>query len=356
MDKSIKNIKNSWNDLYGIVLTTVMISTGISLMVLGIGNLIGVSGNILYLIIGIILILFPLCIIFVASFRKSNRNELITAVVTYDMQNRELIRIKNYEFIEDLCRHMQSAITEDESIKAMWEKDVLGLERIIEHPISKKQYASVSRSAAVLNQLMEYLLLKKLELVTTDYFNKPAFNKRNICQIARSDISEFVANNLFINLFTKPTYERIAFDNEVIESNIVYCYGKNDAIYDKFELLLPKKCKLHRENNSLTIKHPYFLLKITPAFTGFGHVLPRGFEQRYMRCQFENRSYKVWIGVELKFTWRAMFMNKAHYYGWIDEYIDVLNQYASFEHFKELIQWDVTNAILSCLEKDTYRG
>jgi hypothetical protein len=42
-------------------------------------------------------------------------------------------------------------------------------------------------------------------------------------------------------------------------------------------------------------------------------------------------------------------MNKEQYYGWIDEYIEDLNKYASFKYFKEMIQWDMTNAIMSCL-------
>lgn len=350
MDKSVKNIKKSWNELYSIILTTVMISAGISLLVLGVGNIIGQAGNVIYIVIGIVLIIGPLCITFFIGFKKSNRNYLINAVVAYDRNSKELISIRDYEFMEELCRHMQSAILEDKNIKAMWKKDTLGINGVVENPTNKEQYVNVSRSAAVLNQLIEYLLLKKLGLVTSAYFNKPKFNKRKIVQIERSDIDGFVANNMFINLFTKPTHERAAFDNEAKDSNVVYCFGKNHAIYDKFELLLPHKCKIERNNNTVIVKHPYFRLKITPAFTGFGEVLPKGFEKRYMKCKSEVRSYKVWIGIELQFTWKAMLMNKDQYYGWIDEYIENLNEYASFKHFKERIQWDMTNAIMSCLE------
>lgn len=350
MDKSIDNIKKNWNDLYSIMLTTIMLSAGVNLLVLGIGNIIGNTSNVIYIVVGVLLIICPLIIIFVTGFKKSNRDYLISAVVTYDKNSKELIKIKDYKLMEDLCRHMKSATNEDENIKAMWEKDVLGIGGILEHPTNKEQFVKVSRSAVILNQLIEYLLLKKLGLVTSAYFNKPEFNKTKIIQVERSDINEFVANNVFINLFTKPTYERAAFDNEVVEKNVVYCYGKNNAIYDRFELLLPQKSKISRSNNTVMIKHPYFRLKITPAFTGVGEVLPRGFEERYMKCRLGIGSYKVWMGIELRFTWRAMFMNKEQYYGWIDEYIETLNEYASFQHFKELIQWDMMNAILSCID------
>lgn len=352
MEKSIKNIEKSWNEVQGIILTSVMISTGISLVILGIGNIIGDAGNKVYICVGILLTIIPLVILLAINFKKSNRKYLINATVAYDAQKKELIEIEGYTFVEDLCKYMHAAIEEDDNIKAMWKKDNLGVNGILENSIDKQQYANVSRSAAVLNQLIEYLLLKKLGHVTSAYFNKPEFNKKKINLIERSDVNDFVANNLFINLFSKPTYERTAFDNEAIGDNVVFCYGNNYAIYDKFELFLPHKCKIKRKNNSVIIKHPFFSLTIIPAFTGFGEVLPRGFIQRYMRCKLGIRSYKVWLGIELKFTWKAMFMNKAEYYGWIDEYMEELNQYASFPQFKKSIQWDVTNAILSCLEKN----
>lgn len=116
MEKSVKNIKKSWNELYSIMLTTVMISAGISLLVLGVGNIIGQAGNVIYIVIGIVLIIGPLCITFFISFKKSNRNYLINAVVTYDRNAKELISIRDYEFMEELCRHMQSAVLEDKNI------------------------------------------------------------------------------------------------------------------------------------------------------------------------------------------------------------------------------------------------
>lgn len=151
MDKSVKNIKKSWNELYSIMLTTVMISAGISLLVLGVGNIIGQAGNVIYIVIGIVLIIVPLGITFFISFKKSNRNYLINAIVTYDRISKELIGIRDYEFMEELCRHMQSATLEDKNINAMWKKDILGIGGVMENPTNKEQYVNLSRSAAVLN-------------------------------------------------------------------------------------------------------------------------------------------------------------------------------------------------------------
>ena len=154
-----------------------------------------------------------------------------------------------------------------------------------------------------------------------------------------------------MNLFSKPPYERTAFDNKDFERNVVYSIGKNGAIYDKFELYVPLKCQFVKEKpNTIILKHPYFKLKITPAFTGFETVLPRDFEKRYM--QIENLSniscYKIMIGIDLKFSPFAFFMNKEQYYGWIDKFANELVNYASIDKFFEEIRWDMVRTFMKC--------
>ncbi len=230
-------------------------------------------------------------------------------------------------------------------------KDRLAMTHIFNEVESDKTFIGVSRSGALLNQLLEYIVLKKLSTLTTDYFNNPKYNKDKITRIQREEINDFVASNIFVNLFSKQPYERAAFDNKDFERDVVYSIGKNGAIYDKFELYVPVKCRFVKEkSNTITLKHPYFKLKITPTFTGFGTVLPRDFEKRYM--QIENLSniscYKIMIGIDLKFSPLAFFMNKEQYYGWIDKFANELINYASIDKFFEKIRWDVVRTFMKC--------
>ena len=77
--------------------------------------------------------------------------------------------------------------------------------------------------------------------------------------------------------------------------------------------------------------------------------IPNRFIDKYMKCEEKIDCFKVWIGIELKFTWKAFLMNKIQYYEWIDEYINEINEYASFEKFVKKIQWELANTILSCM-------
>lgn len=364
MNDSIENIKRSKQMVFEIVITTVVVSIGINFVVLGISNELNINNNLLLILFGCILIVISLFIVSFQKFKQSNRKQVIEAALVYDNENREIIDIDGYDFSYDVCKYLKAALSEDKNIEAMWVNDRLGINQVfnINKPIygsvaafdeidSDKSHISVSRSGALLNQLLEYIVLKKLSTLTTDYFNNAKYKKEKIRKVQRDEINDFVASNVFVNLFSKPPYERVAFDNKDFASNIVYSMGKNGAIYDKFELYVPLKCKFTKEKpNTIIFKHKYFKLEIIPAFTGFGTVLPHDFENRYMQIKdFSKIScYKIMIGIDLRFSLFAFFMNKSQYYGWIDKFINELMDYASINRFFDKIRWDIVRTIIKC--------
>lgn len=351
MNDSIENIKKSKQIVLEIVITTVIISIGINFIVLGISNELNINNNLLFIIFGTILIAVSLFIVAFQKFKQSNKKQVIEAALVYDNENKEIIDIDGYDFSYDVCKYLKAALSEDKNIEAMWSKDRLGMNRIFNEIDPDKTIISVSRSGALLNQLLEYIVLKKLSTLTTDYFNKPKYKKGKIRKVQRDEINDFVASNVFVNLFSKPPYERVAFDNKAFESNVVYGMGKNGAIYDKFELYVPIKCKFIKEKpNAIIFKHPYFKLEIIPAFTGFGTVLPHDFENRYLQIKDCSKisCYKIMIGIDLRFTPLAFFMKKSQYYGWIDKFTNELMDYASINRFFDKIGWDIVRTIIKC--------
>lgn len=351
MNNSIENIKRSKQTILEIIITTVIISIGINFVVLGISNELALNNNLALISVGSIMIILSLSITFFRNFKKSNRNLMIEAALVYDNKNRKIIDIDGYKFSNDICRYLNAALSEDKNIEAMWLKDRLAMTHIYNEIKPDKTFIGVSRSGALLNQLIEYIVLKKLSTLTTDYFNCPKCDKAKIARVERDEINDFVVSNVFINLFSKPPYERVAFDNKEFERNVVYGIGKNGAIYDKFELYMPLKCQFIREKlNTIILKHPYFKLEIIPAFTGFGTALPYDFEKEYMQIDdISNVScYKIMIGINLKFSLLAFFIKKEQYYGWIDKFANELISYASIDKFFEEIRWDMIRTFMKC--------
>lgn len=89
MNDSIKNIENSKRNIYDIILTTIIISAGINLIIMGIGNIIGIEGNIYFVIMGILLVTCSLILTFCKNFKHSNRKYIVNALVTYDAQKKD---------------------------------------------------------------------------------------------------------------------------------------------------------------------------------------------------------------------------------------------------------------------------
>jgi hypothetical protein len=70
---------------------------------------------------------------------------------------------------------------------------------------------------------------------------------------------------------------------EGTEVKLVAAYTKEGAIFDSFELVLPKGSIVSRGNDhSLLIDTKRFSLRFETLFEGFGSVLPRGFEKFYL--------------------------------------------------------------------------
>jgi len=348
-NSSIKQIKKTQFNILQLILTTVLIASGVNFLVTGAISCFENKSGLLLIIIGISLIVLTVIITLIIDFKKSKIQEIINAVISYDPKKQELIEIPKYTLSEDLIHYLKAACIESKDIESLWKKDKLGLKRIYNDIDPKSTFVEISQSAAVLNKLVEYLILKKLSLTTVDYFNKPTFDKRKLIQLTELNVPDIVVSNMFLSLFSKDMSQREAFDNKNNKS-VVKAYGKNGEIYDKFEISLPKKCQIIRKKpNTIILKHPLFKLELTPAFSGFGAVLPKGFTQEYIKADvFTIRTYKFYIGVTLKFSWKALFISKSIYYDWIDTFLDKIYNDMDFDRFIENIHWNIVSALNQC--------
>lgn len=350
--KPVKQIKNVQAKTLNFVLSAIIIAFGINFIVSGIIEYVDNKEGWIYIIIGSILVFITIFVLYLMELLQSRIATIIECVVTYDKEKKELIEIPGYSFSEDLKKYLEAACTESDDIKSVWTKDYLGLTGIINKDKGNTKVL-LTQSATLLNQLIEYILLKELSLITIDYFNKPNFKKKKVNEIREIDVPDLVARNVFLNLFAKSTSERAAFGHQE-KPNVVVAYAPNGALFERFELKLPKKCKIYKNSfNVIELKHPLFTLKLTPAFTGFGEVLPHNFKRHYLHSSISKvQSYKAMIGIELKLSWKAFFISKSKYFEWIDKYIEYLMAHNSFQYFIDTIHWDVVETIIECNTKE----
>lgn len=351
-NKPIKQIKNVQTKTLNFILSAIILACGINFIVTGIVDCVDNKRGWIYIIVGFVLVVLTIVILCLIEFLQSRSKIIIESIVTYDKENKQLIEVPGYFFSEELKKYLDAACSESNDIKSVWNKDYIGLNRIVNKGKGNTQ-VSLNLSSYLLNQLIEYILLKELSLITVDYFNKSQLKKRKVNKIKKIDVPDLMASNVFLNLFSKATSERVAFNNRE-NPNVVMAYASNGALFEMFELVLPQKCKINKNgNNIIELKHPLFKLRLTPAFTGFGAVLPQGFTKHYLHSNVHKVCcYKAMIGIELKLSWRAFFIKKSEYFEWIDKYIEYLVEHNSFQHFIDKIQWDVVKTIIECNSKE----
>lgn len=67
------------------------------------------------------------------------------------------------------------------------------------------------RSAELLAEAVEYLVLDKISTHLTDYFNEESFAEQNLKVYRREDVPDILLRNRFLETFSRPTEQRPAF-------------------------------------------------------------------------------------------------------------------------------------------------
>ena len=136
-------------------------------------------------------------------------------------------------------------------------------------------------------------------------------------------------------------------------SNVVAAYSE-DALFEKFELVLPKNSKfLRKSKNEITIDTPVVSISINCKFDGSSIFVDPSFHKYYMGIPnfyfSDYADYSFSVSVDTKFKKRALFSKKKDiYYAWIDSFLDDLSDYLDIDTFFRTINWDTVNTMIIC--------
>lgn len=152
-NKPIKQIKNVQTKTLNFILSAIIIACGINFIVSGIVDYIDNKQGWIYIVIGSILVFLTILVLCIIELIQSRSKTIIECAVTYDEEKKELIEIKGYSFSENLKRYLDAACSESKDIKSVWNKDLLGLNGIINNDKGNTK-VSLTQSSALLNQLI----------------------------------------------------------------------------------------------------------------------------------------------------------------------------------------------------------
>jgi hypothetical protein len=107
------------------------------------------------------------------------------------------------------------------------------------------------RSAALLREAAEYVVLDYLSLYLSSYFNDTSFDNKFLRDYTRADVPQILLENRVLLLLSTPPGERAGFLNEATESpggwKVIRMY-KNGMEYVHFHLMLPEGTSISRPN------------------------------------------------------------------------------------------------------------
>jgi hypothetical protein len=252
----------------------------------------------------------------------------------------QLISIFRYSFGFEMEKNMTALFAENKAIKKMWSGQKIGL---IGHSEGKPLKAN-----DLVLEAIEYFFLKSLALHLSSTFNNNNFyDDKKIVTFERKNVPEVLLENRFLETFSRSMDERDGFDSDDYEDQnrgkVVMSYSESGALFDHFELILPKGSRVSRLGKRvIEIKTKRFTLQCEPFFPGFAQNTPFRFEKLYLRKDsLKVHTYKAGINLRVKLHLLSFFtLSGWQYYRWLDSFIKKLDKQISRKKFFKKINWN----------------
>lgn len=309
--------------------------------------------------LGIIICFIAICYFLIRVLGRRIHSRDYEAFFVYDCKKNKLISILRYNFASHLEDYLNAAFLENKALETIWNKEPLS---DLYHPQKNNNHTHRRnrrdiRSMQLISEATEYYILSRLSTHLADYFNDVKFKKENLQEFCREDIPDVLLQNRFLELFSKSMDQRLPFVDvtfsEKTTREIVASYSQG-AIYERFELILPKETSVHRlSTNRIEINTKRLVLTITVRFDGSNTVLPRGFEEHYLSIDplGNIEEFKVDVSVKVSFKISTLLSGMGlEYYHWVDSFLDSLDKNISENYFFDSIGWKQAMTVIESLK------
>jgi hypothetical protein len=252
--------------------------------------------------------------------------------------NRLIAHPRRYRLAHDVEQYIASAFAENDALRAAWDR----------HPLAgnigaRRDASRVdnSKSLEIVRQATEYFVMSHLSTHLTDYFNTSDFEQSELEAYSHTDIPDVLLQNRFMKLFAEPMEERVAFGLEGERPHnegwtTVLAYGAGGALYERFELVLPKGGRVARVSPTrVRVSTKRFSLDLSTEVSGFRASLPVGYEEVYLGLgpslddegRSKRASFEVRVGISIVPSRHRLLSPVGwRYYRWIDEWLEALKE------------------------------
>jgi len=318
----------------------------------------GILGSLWIFIIGAAFCIASLVLLAVFLFKRVDARHLKMFLV-YDKEDKKIIPVPRYDFGDQISEYLKAAFIENPALKSQWEKEPLH-ELWDDDSDKEVQGLNQALSAKLLIEAVEYYVLSLLSVHLEDYFNKKELASENLVTYDRVDIPDILLSNRFLEMFSRPMKERPAFSQENgevrAEGKTVACYS-NNAIYEEFNLVLPKNTIVKRfGGNGIEIDAKKLKMLLEVEFGGYCTVVPFEFLEYYLcmaKDDIQERYivFKVGLNVTISIKWMSLLSWAGReYYNWVDSFLTEIEERVSQDYYFRYIGWESAYTALMCLK------
>lgn len=347
--KPLNVIKERKGLLFRNLVLVSLLSIGISLLANFFSN--KYNANSILLWIGVSLI-FIVILVYLVIFYKSKEYTIKEESLFITDKKGIFLPINRFRLSEDMHSSLSSVFKENNTFKEKWENAFKENEIKNKEEFKKMHISNNEDIIGFFGELVEYIFLKKLSVITVDYFNTKS---NEIEVLTRNRISDYVLQNRILEMISKPFEERSAFSNNqsnIKEGETIWAMSSDGVMFEKFELRLPKGTTLTKDkrNNTLVIKNRNYSIYFKHGFGGFSTSTPRGFEKYYLNKDFDEINHYS-FSPELKIKLNPfffLFSSNWKNMNWIDIICEEFSSYFSFNNFIEKIgfEYALTNIMI----------
>jgi hypothetical protein len=272
----------------------------------------------------------------------------------YDREANEVVPADpRYKLGANLGRYLTAAFAENEAMQAVWDTNPMS-------GLTSDSPGDPSKSLELVRQAVEYYILSDFSAALTDYFRLGEFDEDELETLSHTDIPNVLLQNRFMKIFAEPMEERSAFLGKgripTASPNITSAHLASGALYERFQLVLPKGWKIDRStSNRIDIRTPRFRLSVATNCNGLDVNIPQGYLRDFLSLdtgpvRYSTLRIDVSVDISSRRAW-LVTPQAWKYYRWIDEWITKLNANVSKDVYFSSIGWPAAETTLHMMRQ-----
>ncbi|KQX00767.1 hypothetical protein [Flavobacterium sp. Root420] len=350
----LNNLLDNRKKVIELIIISLVLGIGVSFISSSLFDYIKIENkNNTYLLLGSIMTIGSMIYLASNLFGRRKFEKKIEGFFIVDRENKNIIKIDNYHYSNNILEYLDSARAEDARIDDNWLKTDFG-----------NIHSERQTLLPIIESISEYYFLNNLSMHLSAFFNNTSFSDDRLRTYERKDITYILLTNYFLELFSKPVDQRSKFQDNDQLRNVTYfkrgeTEGKvtssyhNGAMFQHFNLVLPNESKVSREKNStIIIQNDRFKITVETIVSGVNTYIPIEFKELYLNLKPDhNPAFITTYRINVEFSKFSFLKSSSwEYYKWLDSYLEDFERKVSEKYyFDNQIQWDKTYPILKVL-------